>query len=153
MTDIELKKRLKDMLEDEVDEKYYLSDKQLDYILDGKDVALKSGRDINNRIVNPSIAKTISCVGATNQRADITNFVIDDCNEELTVREIKLLIREATKIRIRKLTPKECFRLMAFEDKDIDCLIENNISNAQLYKMAGNSIVVDVLVHLLSNLW
>lgn len=49
------------------------------------------------------------------------------------------------RFRIRKLTPKECFRLMGFEDKDVDILIDNNISNTQLYKMAGNSIVVNVL--------
>lgn len=48
------------------------------------------------------------------------------------------------KLKIRKLTPKECFRLMGFSDDDIDILIENGISNTQLYKMAGNSIVVDV---------
>lgn len=46
---------------------------------------------------------------------------------------------------IRKLTPKECFRLMGFTDKDVDMLIEHGISNTQLYKMAGNSIVVNVL--------
>lgn len=46
---------------------------------------------------------------------------------------------------IRKLTPKECFRLMGFDDSDVDVLIENGISNTQLYKMAGNSIVVNVL--------
>lgn len=49
------------------------------------------------------------------------------------------------RLRIRKLTPKECFRLMGFDDRDVDILIENKISNTQLYKMAGNSIVVDVL--------
>lgn len=48
-------------------------------------------------------------------------------------------------LKIRKLTPKECFRLMGFDDSDVDILSENNISNTQLYKMAGNSIVVDVL--------
>lgn len=48
-------------------------------------------------------------------------------------------------LRIRKLTPKECFRLMGFDDKDCDVLSENGISNSQLYKLAGNSIVVDVL--------
>lgn len=48
-------------------------------------------------------------------------------------------------LRIRKLTPKECFRLMGFDDEDIDILIDNKFSNTQLYKMAGNSIVVDVL--------
>lgn len=46
---------------------------------------------------------------------------------------------------IRKLTPKECFRLMGFDDSDVDLLIENGISNTQLYKMAGNSIVVNML--------
>lgn len=56
-------------------------------------------------------------------------------------------------LRIRKLTPKECFRLMAFEDEDIDYLIENKISNTQLYKMAGNSIVVDVLKYIFKELF
>jgi len=53
--------------------------------------------------------------------------------------------------RIRKLTPKECFRLMGFDDADVDVLVSNGISDSQLYKMAGNSIVVDVLVALLRN--
>ena len=56
-------------------------------------------------------------------------------------------------LRIRKLTPKECFRLMGFEDKDVDILIENNISNSQLYKMAGNRIVVDVLYYIFKQLY
>ena len=45
--------------------------------------------------------------------------------------------------RIRKLTPRECFRLMGFTDADFDKI--KGISNTQLYKMAGNSIVVNVL--------
>lgn len=48
-------------------------------------------------------------------------------------------------LRIRKLTPKECWRLMGFEDSDIDKCIDAKISNTQLYKQAGNSIVVNVL--------
>ena len=51
-------------------------------------------------------------------------------------------------IAIRKLTPKECFRLMGFDDSDVDLLSENGISNTQLYKMAGNSIVVTMLEYL-----
>lgn len=47
-------------------------------------------------------------------------------------------------IRIRKLTPRECWRLMGFTDKDFDKAQEVN-SNTQLYKQAGNSIVVPVL--------
>lgn len=45
---------------------------------------------------------------------------------------------------IRKLTPKECWRLMAFSDKDFH-KAEAVSSNTQLYKQAGNSIVVSVL--------
>ena len=47
--------------------------------------------------------------------------------------------------RIRKLTPRECFRLMGLKDDDIDKIQKAGISNTQKYKMAGNSIVVDVL--------
>ena len=48
------------------------------------------------------------------------------------------------KLRIRKLTPKECWRLMGFADEDFDNASKLN-SNSQLYKQAGNSIVVNVL--------
>lgn len=47
-------------------------------------------------------------------------------------------------LRVRKLTPKECWRLMGFDDEDFDKASKVN-SNAQLYKQAGNSIVVNVL--------
>jgi len=54
-------------------------------------------------------------------------------------------ILEKPTYRIRKLTPLECFRLMGFDDEDYYILKENGISNSQIYKMAGNSIVVNVL--------
>lgn len=47
-------------------------------------------------------------------------------------------------LRIRKLTPKECWRLMGFDDEDFE-KAEKVCSNSQLYKQAGNSIVVNVL--------
>jgi DNA (cytosine-5)-methyltransferase 1 len=56
--------------------------------------------------------------------------------------------KESTSYRIRKLTPRECFRLMGVDDKDIDTIQASGVSNSQQYKMAGNSIVVDVLYHL-----
>lgn len=52
--------------------------------------------------------------------------------------------------RIRKLTPRECWRLMGVRDEQFDKL--HDISNAQLYKLAGNSIVVDVLMGIFKNL-
>jgi len=54
-------------------------------------------------------------------------------------------------VRIRKLTPKECWRLMGFLDEEFDRV--HSISNSQLYKQAGNSIVVNVLSALLSQLF
>lgn len=55
-------------------------------------------------------------------------------------------------IRIRKLTPKECFRLMGFSDENFKAA-EKMVSNSQLYKQAGNSIVVDVLYYILVELY
>jgi site-specific DNA-cytosine methylase len=52
------------------------------------------------------------------------------------------------KFRIRKLTPRECFRLMGVDDKDIDKIQAAGVSNSAQYKLAGNSIVVDVLFHI-----
>ncbi len=54
--------------------------------------------------------------------------------------------------RIRKLTPKECWRLMGCSDEDFEKAQEVN-SNTQLYKQAGNAIVVDVLEAIFSQLF
>lgn len=54
---------------------------------------------------------------------------------------------EEPNLRIRKLTPKECFRLMGFDDTDFEKAEAVN-SNTQLYKQAGNSIVVQVIEHI-----
>ena len=58
-----------------------------------------------------------------------------------------------TTYRIRKLTPRECFRLMGMRDDDIDKIQATGISNTQQYKMAGNSIVVNVLEAIFKNLF
>lgn len=55
-------------------------------------------------------------------------------------------------MRIRKLTPKECFRLMGFDDADHDKAAAVN-SNTQLYKQAGNSIGVPVVEHIIAELF
>ena len=59
--------------------------------------------------------------------------------------------KHQNQLRIRKLTPKECWRLMGFDDSDYEKSSKVN-SNAQLYKQAGNSIVVNVLQAILENL-
>ena len=60
-------------------------------------------------------------------------------------------IKEPT-LRIRKLTPLECWRLMGFDDEDFYKAQSVGISNTQLYKQAGNSIVVNVLEKIFNNL-
>ena len=54
-------------------------------------------------------------------------------------------------MKIRKLTPKECWRLMGFDDEDFE-KASKVCSNTQLYKQAGNSIVVNVLEAILKEL-
>lgn len=55
--------------------------------------------------------------------------------------------------RIRKLTPRECFRLMGVNDEDIDKIQASGVSKSQQYKMAGNSIVVDCLYYIFRSLF
>ena len=58
-----------------------------------------------------------------------------------------------TDYRIRKLTPRECFRLMGVRDEDIDTIQAAGISRTQQYKMAGNSIVVNCLAAIFRQLF
>lgn len=55
--------------------------------------------------------------------------------------------------RIRKLTPRECFRLMDVRESDIDKIQAAGISESQQYKMAGNSIVVSCMEGIFRNLF
>lgn len=64
--------------------------------------------------------------------------------------ELKELI-DNNKLTVRKLTPKECWRLMGMSDEDFEKAAEVS-SDAQLYKQAGNSIVVDVLEAIFENI-
>ena len=57
----------------------------------------------------------------------------------------KTIIKMAKIYRIRKLTPKECMRLMGVKDEDTAKMKDAGISDSQMYKLAGNSIVVNVL--------
>lgn len=55
-------------------------------------------------------------------------------------------------VSIRKLTPKECWRLMGFTDIEFECAQISGVSNSRLYQQVGNSIVVDVLVAIFKGL-
>lgn len=65
-------------------------------------------------------------------------------NVSPTIQTENEICKIESQYRIRKLTPRECFRLMDFDDSDFEAATEEN-TNTQLYKQAGNSIVVAVL--------
>lgn len=78
------------------------------------------------------------------------------CSPTLTTRPegFKTAILPVTNnLRVRKLIPKECFRLMGFSDENFNAAHDVGISNSQLYKQAGNSIVVDVLYYIFVELY
>ena len=75
----------------------------------------------------------------------------DNVSNTLTTVQKDNLLLEKPQYRIRKLTPRECGRLMGVSDEDIDKMAAVN-SNTQLYKQFGNSIVVDVMCAMFKNL-
>ena len=97
----------------------------------GDGVNLSSRMKYQRGNVQPQMAQTLTTSGGNDRGVVIPNSL---------------------GLRIRKLTPKECWRLMGFDDEDFDKAEKVN-SNAQLYKQAGNSIVVNVLEAILTNLF
>ena len=73
------------------------------------------------------------------------------CNTLTTVQKDNMILEITEQYRVRKLTPKECWRLMGFSDDDYEKAAEVN-SKTQLYKQSGNSIVRDVLMAIFSQL-
>lgn len=137
-----LEVKLKDFLEDEVDEKYYLnqeytpqpysqdSDLQMTGKLDIK------GLDCIKRVYNPEgISPALTTMQGGHRHPKI-------------ITEVK-----PPEYRIRRLTPLECWRLMGIADEDFYKAKNSGISDSQLYKQAGNAIVVDVLVGIFGNLF
>lgn len=89
------------------------------------------GNDIMNRVYDPAgLSPTLTTVSGGGREIKVTN-----------------------KGRYRKLTPKEYFRLMGFSDEDYELLADAGFSKTQLYKMAGNSIVVKVLEYLFGEIY
>jgi DNA (cytosine-5)-methyltransferase 1 len=121
-----LTKSLKDVLEDDVDEKYFLSERMINYLESNSDKQKENG---NGFKYNPTDGNKI----ANSITTKAGNRMDDD------------FIRNGYKI--RRLTPRECFRLMDFPDT-----FTWTCSDSQAYKQAGNSIVVSVLAKIINNL-
>lgn len=68
-------------------------------------------------------------------------------------RNSELFKNENLEFKIRRYTPIECFRLMSFDDVDYEKLRKAGISDTQMYKQTGNSIVVNVLYYIFANLY
>lgn len=94
-------------------------------------------RDKQENVIKRPEVEVANCV-TSGKRDNTQNYVVET---------------QEVKYRIRKLTPRECFRLMDCDDEVIDKIQEAGISNSQQYKMAGNSIVVNVLYHLFRKLF
>lgn len=123
----ELKIQFKDLLQKQVDSKYYLSKKERQYM----DREVKGGRTHWDF-----------------QHHHDTNNTYSHCIVANIFKGVPYNVLKDNDI-IRKLTPLECFRLMGFDDEDYYKAKEARISDTQLYKQAGNSIVVNVLEYII----
>ena len=176
---VPLEKRLKDVLENEVDEKFYLSDEQIASFVKTTEKAKAKGNGFRFEPTNG--AGYAKCIATRAGSRQTDNFVkiktankqgydlaTDGDGVDLAYPDSKtrrgrvghggsktLPTSDSQGVmdgfRIRKLTPKECWRLMGFDDADFEKAEKVN-SNTQLYKQAGNSIVVNVLEAILKEL-
>ncbi|MDY8021120.1 DNA cytosine methyltransferase [Paenibacillus polymyxa] len=94
----------------------------------------------------------VGMIGDTGYEKERRVYSADGISPTLESRDSKGAKKIMHEYRIRKLTPLECFRLMGFDDEDYDTLKNNKVSNSQIYKMAGNSIVVNVIEEILKEL-
>ncbi len=179
----ELKLRTKDLLEENVDTKYYLSDSMIKYITADNEKWIGNN---NKSIINKTIASTINTMEGR-RRCDASNYICNQFQDNYNLKCLQAGVLTGGKwdkiyesarrvydsngliptihtcqggntepkilnnLQIRKLTPRECWRLMGFDDEDFDKAQKFN-SDSQLYKQAGNSIVVNVLEAILKNL-
>lgn len=175
---IELKTRVKDILETNVPEHYYLSQHTIEKIAKSK---FHSERD---RIIKGDICQTLRardfkdpvCVKEPKVN-QIANYLEGEGNYWKNPNNGRIYSKEGlaptintmeggnrqpkivegdesfeNEFRVRKLTERECWRLMGFSEEDINKVKAVGISRSQMYKQAGNSIVVDVLYYIFKNL-
>lgn len=139
--EIPLNYTIKDFLETSVDKKFYLSERMIKgfqkHNVNHKQKGTgfiwkpKTGEEIANCLrANAALCATDNTII---QKSDKYNFALNSLS-------------------VRKLTPRECFRLMSFTDEDIDKCYAIGMSDSQLYKQAGNSIVVTVLERIFEQL-
>lgn len=136
--------RLKDVLEDDVDKKYYLSDKVI--------------RNFKNfSTVRGNVIKVIGTLKPEKNVQDKVR-VLDTSGMSQSLRAtdykspVKIL-SDVSNFGIRKLTPKECWRLMGLSDSDYDKASAVGVANTNLYKQAGNGIITNCVKSLAEHLY
>lgn len=166
---IKLNIAIKDVLEDTVDEKYYMN-KPFKLVNKGNVKAEFTNRNFNQAKVIYGTDSYFKCLTAKDRGID--NILIKAHLEGINFKQTSQILssegisatlntmqgghREPKILeehRVRKLTPLECWRLMGFSDEDFYKAKNAGISNSQLYKQAGNSIVVPVLESIFKELF
>jgi DNA (cytosine-5)-methyltransferase 1 len=155
-----LVKRLKDVLESEVDEKYFLSDSQISSVQNSKHEHSSRIYEIYNCSPTimaksggghePYINTDVKQINPSKESGGVQPFQHNRVYEGDIVGTLDTEYGRPSYVtpqRIRRLTPAECFRLMDFNDD-----FKWNVSDSQAYKQAGNSIVVNCLVEIISKL-
>ena len=140
---------------------YTFSNSRLDEIKSGK---ISTKNRANNLIANTLTCKAeqngvcvpekINVIGNYSPSGHDASRIVHPDGLAPTVKENHGTVTATVEpsLRIRKLTPKECWRLMGFDDDDF-AKAEKVNSNSQLYKQAGNSIVVNVLMAIFKELF
>jgi DNA (cytosine-5)-methyltransferase 1 len=156
-----LSKRLKDVLEEEVDDKYFLSEKMVNVLNHHNNPIIKNETPKNSACIHAGYFKMggrdqqYLKIGTWRTHKDGQGFrEIEDGNcptiparARPTMTATSADERILNDYKIRRLTPRECFRLMDFPDT-----FTWDVSDSQAYKQAGNSIVVRVLEKIIKNL-
>lgn len=148
---LELTKKLKDILEEETDNKHHLSDNTIKKII------------VVDKNIKPSVKLNFEREKNEISKSDKEIYQCK-CNSGWQDNKVGIKVAPTLRannphtciysdFRIKKLTPKECFRLMGMDDNDIQKIIDSGISNTQQYKLAGNSIVINVLEYIFKNLF
>lgn len=149
--------RLKDVLQDNVEDKYYLKEVKKFFIKNSFDMEQKgNGFRFEPHVEGNAIcSKTITTrAGARMDDNFIMNNSINTDNDKFKFdSKNKEIGDDIYNFDIRKLTPMECWRLMGFKDELFHKAQELGVSDSSLYKQAGNSIVINVLYYIFKNLF
>ena len=169
----ELKLKLKDMLEDNVNEKYYLSKKMIEIFTKNEEKQKEKGNGLRFNVSDGNVISKTITTNAGNRMddnyikvipfgtyytwEDLQGNINTQCCRAADENRNALTVACAntgnvlTNYRIRKLTPRECFRLMGVKDEDYEKCAKNQ-SDSSLYHLAGDSIVVNVLMAIFKEL-